>query len=251
MTGESKQSRNVRSLYPELGAGGFTRVDGTVAFYTRVNALLDPSMTVLDFGAGRGAQLFDQSSRYRNELSKLQGKVKWLIGVDLDPAVTKNPFLDEAHVIDGESSLPFAPDTFDLIYADWVLEHVVSPEKFVAMVHSVLKPGGWLCARTPNRWGMTGISANLIPNRLHDRILSGLQPDREARDIFPTMYRMNTLRTLRKCFGIAQWDDFSYTFNPEPPYVQRFKPLMHLAQIFLRVAPSAMATDLHVFVRRR
>jgi SAM-dependent methyltransferase len=250
MTGESRQSRNVRSLYPELGAGGFTRVDGTVAFYTRVNALLDPGMTVLDFGAGRGAQLFDQSSRYRNELSKIQGKVKRLIGVDVDPTVRENPFLDEAHVIDTQSPLPFASDTFDLIYADWVLEHVDTPEHFVALAHNVLKPGGWFCARTPNRWGMTGIGANLIPNRFHDLLLSYLQPDREVRDIFPTVYKMNTLGDVRKYFEIAKWENFSYTFNPEPPYLQHFKPLMYLAKLLFHFAPSAMANDLHIIVRR-
>jgi SAM-dependent methyltransferase len=251
MKGKSRETQNVRSVYPEVGAGGFTRVDGTVAFYTRLNALLEPQMTVLDYGAGRGAQLFDQTSRYRNELSKLQGKVKRLIGVDVDPAVTTNPFLDEAHVIEKESLLPFSPGTFDLIFADWVLEHVDSPEHFVAMVHRVLKPGGWFCARTPNRWGMTGIGSKLIPNRYHTHMLKLLQPDREVQDVFPTVYKMNTLNHVSKHFGFAQWENFSFGFNPEPPYVQRSKYLIKIVNFALRLSPSAMATDIHVFVRRR
>ena len=41
-------------FYPESAAGGFSRNDGTVAFYQRVQALLRPDSVVIDFGAGRG-----------------------------------------------------------------------------------------------------------------------------------------------------------------------------------------------------
>ena len=55
------------SWFPEVGAGGFTSLDGTIEFYTRINALLDPAMTVLDFGAGRGAALIDSECAYNKE----------------------------------------------------------------------------------------------------------------------------------------------------------------------------------------
>ncbi len=46
-------------FYPESRYGGFTDIDGTVAFFARVNALLRPSFTVLDFGCGRGSHIDD------------------------------------------------------------------------------------------------------------------------------------------------------------------------------------------------
>ncbi len=42
-------------FYPEAKFGGFTDIDGTVAFFNRVNSLLDSSFVVLDVGCGRGA----------------------------------------------------------------------------------------------------------------------------------------------------------------------------------------------------
>ena len=39
-------------------------MDGTIEFYTRVNMLLESDMTVLDFGAGRGAALKDGEYSY-------------------------------------------------------------------------------------------------------------------------------------------------------------------------------------------
>jgi hypothetical protein len=38
------------AFFPELLAGGFSRLNTTVQFYTRLNALLTPEMAVLDFG---------------------------------------------------------------------------------------------------------------------------------------------------------------------------------------------------------
>lgn len=61
----------VERLFPEVSAGGFTRMDGTVEFYTRVNALLRPDMTVLDFGAGRGAGLVDAPETWASTLAGL------------------------------------------------------------------------------------------------------------------------------------------------------------------------------------
>lgn len=41
-------------MYPEIGAGGFSSIDGTVEFYGRVSSLVKDDSVVLDFGAGRG-----------------------------------------------------------------------------------------------------------------------------------------------------------------------------------------------------
>ena len=41
--------------YPESRSGTFTDVDGTIAFYLRVNGLVDSESVILDVGCGRGA----------------------------------------------------------------------------------------------------------------------------------------------------------------------------------------------------
>lgn len=248
---ESRQRRNLHRAYPEAAAGGFSRVDGSVEFYTRINALLGGDMVVLDIGAGRGSQLLDETAPFRAALGRLQGKVARLVGVDVDAAVLDNPFLDEARVIEPTGRLPFDDGSFDLVYADWVLEHVDAPAPFAVEVARVLRPGGWFCARTPNRYGVTGLGANLLPNRVHVAVLNRLQPDREDRDVFPTRYRLNTRATVRRYFPAGGWDDFSYLHNPDPPYVQRSRILMALMGLYFRVTPRALATNLHVFLRKK
>lgn len=41
-----------------------------------------------------------------------------------------------------------APARYDLVYADYVLEHVPDPKEAVDCIAHILKPGGWACLTT-------------------------------------------------------------------------------------------------------
>jgi len=115
-------------FYPEAKFGGFTDIDGTVAFYNRVNSLLDPSFVVLDAGCGRGAYKEGPESLSKN-LRNLKGKVAKVIGIDVDQGARENPFLHEFHLIQGDS-WPVESNSIDLIVCDFVLEHIANPDQF-------------------------------------------------------------------------------------------------------------------------
>lgn len=86
------------TFYPESKFGGFTDIDGTIVFYNRINTLLDPSFVVLDIGCGRGAYGGDQITIRRN-LRIFKGKVKKVIGTDVDKQAKDNPFIDKFFLI--------------------------------------------------------------------------------------------------------------------------------------------------------
>jgi len=69
--GELPVSQQRSRFYPESRFGGFSDVDGTVAFYARVQAILTPESVVLDVGCGRGAGLQDDRVEYRRDLLRL------------------------------------------------------------------------------------------------------------------------------------------------------------------------------------
>ena len=215
--GNRVKKKALAPIYPELGAGGFTRDDGTIEFYGRINALLHPDMVAIDLGAGRGCQ-FDDTNGYRRGLLRIQGKVSKVVGVDVDPAVLTNTFVDEAKVYDGRR-LPLDDASADLIYSDWVLEHIEDPTAFAAEVDRVLKVGGWFCARTPTSHSLTALGSRIVPNRHHAQALQAVQAgERKAEDVFPAFYRLNTFGALRKFFPAALWNNFSYTYTPSPAY---------------------------------
>ncbi len=248
-TGKSPQI--LRRLYPEVNAGGFTRVDGTIQFYTRVNALLHRGMVVVDVGAGRGAALQEDPCAYRRELRRLNGKARRVIGLDVDEAVFENPGLDEAHVIASGSAFPLGDSCADLILSDFTFEHIEDPVRFASELDRILKPGGWICARTPNKWNYVSIGARLLPKRAHGLLLSWLQPARKEEDVFPTRYLMNTRRVLRSLFPPERYEDFSYTYSAEPSYAPPSRLVWSVLLLWEAICPEAMRSNIFVFLRKR
>jgi SAM-dependent methyltransferase len=238
------------TIYPEIGAGGFTRLDGSVQFYGRIAALLRPEMTVVDLGAGRGCQ-FEDDVAYRRGLAKIQGRVGRVIGLDVDPAVLTNEHVDEALHFDG-TTFPLQSDSVDLIYSDWVLEHIEHPERFASEIDRVLKPGGWFCARTPASLSLIAIASRLVPNRLHAASLEYIQDGtRKSEDVFPAYYRLNSLRALRRHFPASRWENYSYTWSPSPSYHFGKSAIARAVAVVQYVKLPFGGENLFVFVRKR
>lgn len=233
----------------EAAAGGFTRNDGSVAFYSRVQALLPSSGTVLDFGAGRGAAV-ETAGPYRTRLRDLRASTRRVIGVDVDPIVTENPTLDSAIVFDGQA-LPLPDDSVDVIVADMVFEHIEDPDAVAKEMDRVVRAGGWICARTPNRRGYVARAAQLVPNAHHVRVLRRLQPDRKAMDVFPTQYRMNTQQALRSLFPEPSFLHCSYGHFSDPAYFGGLGPVAKMVRFANRVTPERYAAMLMVFIQKR
>lgn len=58
--------------------------------------------------------------------------------------------LISVQVIDLDNDLPFSSDTFDVVVASQLLEHLKSPRYLIEEVYRVLRPGGYLIVSTPN-----------------------------------------------------------------------------------------------------
>jgi SAM-dependent methyltransferase len=236
--------------YPESRFGGFTDVDGTVAFYTRVHALLEPSFVVLDVGCGRGAYGADPV-RVRRELRILKGRCRRVIGLDPDErAGGGNLFLDEFRLLQGDC-WPVEDASVDLCLCDSALEHVREPETFFAECRRVLKPGGYLCLRTPNARNYISLFSRLIPNRLHAAVLGKvLYVKREEKDIFPTFYCCNTVRRTRRMLDKFGFDHCVYGYEAEP-YHLGFSRLAYIAGVLhQRLAPKSLKSTIFAFARR-
>lgn len=248
---EFEPGETLARLYPEASVGGYTRRDGFVDFYTRVNALLGPESEVLDFGAGRGQWAHDPMPATHTFLRSFHERVRRVVGIDVDAAVISNPTLEDAQVVPAGSPIPYADATFDLVLADYVLEHVTEADapQVADEVMRVLKPGGWFCARTPNKWGLIGVGARTVPNDLHTRVLTRLQPGRKAEDVFPVEYHMNTRRDLRRLFP-APHELVVYGHSSEPTYMGNSVPAWRAAQLLDRITPPRLASTLMVFVRK-
>lgn len=234
-------------FYPETRFGGFTDIDGTIAFYNRINSLVDPSFTVLDVGCGRGACAKDPIP-FRRKLRILRGKVSKVIGIDVDQGAKNNPFLDEFHLID-KPEWPIDGDSIDLILCDHVLEHLDKPDQFFSEARRTLKPAGFLCIRTPNRWSYIGIAARLVPNRYHSNVTSVVQEGREQADVFPTLYKCNSIQKIREMMKRSGFQSVVYGYEAEPSYLSLSKTAYWLGVLHQKFAPRFLKPVIFAFGR--
>jgi SAM-dependent methyltransferase len=236
-------------FYPESKFGGFTDIDGTIAFFSRINALLDSSFTVLDAGCGRGCLIIDDPIPFRRDLQIIKGKVQRVIGIDVDPVGQNNPYMDEFRQIEG-NTWPLEDNSIDLCYSSHVVEHLSDPDAFFSEARRVLKNGGYLCIRTTNIWNYMGVISSLVPNKFHSKLLAKAQDGRKSEDVFPTVYRCNTIpkmqHTLEK-HGFAH--HVVYGLESEPRYLSFAKLAYFVGFIHQKFAPRLLRQSLVVFAQ--
>ena len=236
-------------MFPEAAVSGFAHIDQEVAFFTQVAALLRPDDVVLDFGAGRGEFMENDPSLYRRWLQNFRGRCAHVDGCDPDPVVLGNATLDSARVLVPGQPLPYADQRFDLIVSRYVFEHLDDPRWASRELLRVLKPGGWICVMTPNKWGYVALASRLTPNRLHARTLRRVQPGRQDKDVFPTVYKLNRPSAVRRWFGDSA-DVYHYSTSAVPSYHFGSALMFRLLRLVHRLTPPPLDVGLRFFIRK-
>jgi SAM-dependent methyltransferase len=196
-----------------------------------------PTHSVLEIGAGSGR---NQQAHFT-----LRGKVARYVGVDADASVLTNPYLDEGHQVRAES-LPFAGESFDLVFHHYVAEHFEAPLACNSEIARILRPGGVLLFQTPSRYYYACLAAKVTPHWFHEFYVRRFASGRAANEVFPTYYRLNDdraiARELKKC-GFTYEIEHRYL----PPGYLRFSRLSFMAGVIFqktleRRFPSLRAT---------
>lgn len=239
----------MEEFYPESRFGGFTAVDGTVAFYSRVQALLQPGAVLVDFGCGRGAYA-DDPLPYRRSLRIFKGRAGKVIGLDAGSAGASNPFLDEFHALEAGCAWPLEDHSADLVICDNVLEHLPQPDDFFAESWRVLRPGGVICVRTPNRWNYIALLSQIIPNRRHAQVLAKAKAGLREEDVFPTFYRCNSLPAVRSALQRHRFAAVVFGCEAEPSYLAFSRLAYALGVLHQKLAPSMFRAAIFAFGRK-
>ncbi len=238
------------TYFPESRFGGFPTECPTTQFYTRVNALLRAEDVVLDIGCGRGVYGQD-AIPFRRDLQILRGKCRRVVGIDVDPGASANPYIDEFRLIESEA-WPVEDASVDLCVANYVLEHVEDPALFFQNCFRVLHPGGVACFLTSNLFSYFGLAVKLVPNRLHARVLKRVHKtsQRQEEDVFPTCHRCNTPWSLRRHLRKAGFDAVVMGSPAPPNYLQFSRAAYMLGTWYTRLAPRGTQVALVAFARK-
>ena len=200
-------------LYPELAFGGYSRRDGTIAFYTRAMALTTPASRVLDYGCGTGAHVA-ASPPFTQAARQFRGRVAEVIGADVDESAADNPYVDRFLLIHG-GRVPIEQGSVDVCICDWTLEHLPDVTVFFAECQRLLRPGGYLCLRTPNQLHYSSLGARVVPFKYHHALRRWLGQFHTDADVFPIYYRCNTRSRLRAALGRHGFESVVYTYRGE------------------------------------
>jgi len=236
-------------FYPEKKFGGFTGVDGTIAFYIRVNSLVNSSSVVLDVGCGEGVYANDPVLVRRN-LRIFKGRCEKVIGIDVDEKAGENPFLDEFFLLEN-SRWPIEDESVDVCICDNLLEHIEDPQLFFSECRRVIKKDGFLCVRTPNVLSYFGLISRLMPNKLHAWLLKKVQSGRKEENIFPTFYRCNTKRKVKRILDKYGFDNCVYGYEAEPSYLSFSRFFYFLGVLHQKYAPNMFKIAIFAFGKKR
>jgi len=144
----------------------------------------------LDVGCGRQVLpdwIPDQAS--------LVSAAKLAVGLDYtEESIDGNRQLSCLIVGDVEN-MPFAATSFDIVSANMLVEHLAKPLETLREIYRILSPGGHFIYHTSNFQFYMIFVASLVPQKVKNKIIK-VAEGRSAEDVFPTQYRMNTLKAI-------------------------------------------------------
>jgi SAM-dependent methyltransferase len=130
-------------------------------------------------------------------MRKLKADGTTMVGIDIHLPDEPHLILDDVRLVSSSGAFPIADEVVDVIFSDWVLEHVDDPQAFFNECARVLRPGGVMLARTLQRWGVASVGARVVPAGLHNRLIGLLQPGMTDQDVFPVRLACNTRTAVR------------------------------------------------------
>jgi SAM-dependent methyltransferase len=184
----------------------------------------------LDLGAGRRIHGGWNCPPER----ELAAAASAFVGCDLDiDGMKANPHLHHRIASDAQS-LPFPADSFDLVTANMVLEHLVNPAAVFAEIARVLRPEGRFVFVTPNRaHPVVRLMGTLLSVRQR-RLVAHVLENRPMFNVFPTYYRANTADDLRRLAAEVRLEPVELEVFCSWPMFRGPRPLTFLEAQFIR-----------------
>ncbi len=187
---------------------------------------------------------------------EITGRAELLVGLDLDRDGMLSHRTIRNLVFGNITSLPFRSCSFDLVTANWVVEHLSEPARSFREVYRVLKPHGLFLFHTPNLLSPRILISHLLPYNLKRKIVQ-IMEGRSDNDIFPTFYRANTPQRIRQLAREVGFHEKCMYMVPSGghPILALFPPAAILELLYLRAlyrvdALSTLRSNMIIVLRR-
>ena len=168
---------------------------------------LPPRAAVLDVGANDGS--------FCPEVRRIAERAAVFAGVDPDTAkLERHPLLSQRFPGTLENAA-IPENSFDCVYAIYVLEHVRDDQPFLRAASRVLRPGGSFFFITPNgQHYFAAIAAALGRLGLQERVLRLIRAHELVSCYhYPALYRLNHPKKLRQLGRECGFEDFEFRYS--------------------------------------
>ena len=198
-------------------------------FEERLGTYVRNSKRWLDLGCGHRL-LPEWRGAAEAELMK---SVPFAVGVDTDyDAIRRHRSMTQLCKAD-ISKLPFKNESFDLVTANMVVEHLGDPATQFAEVARVLVPGGIFVFHTPNAQSYLVAAARTLPDSVK-KVLARLLEDRVSADVYPTHYRANRKAAIEQIGAQSGLAVDKLEFVNSSPVFNLFAPLLVPELLWIR-----------------
>ena len=189
-----------------------------------------PEARWLDLGCGHEIL---PSWRLAEQL-KLIENCKFVVGLDYDLATLKKHKSLSLRVNGDVTRLPFRNQSFDLVTANMVVEHLADPEAGFREVNRILRPKGVFLFHTPNEFGYSTLMARLVPSFLKPQLVAFLE-GRKEEDVFRTYYRANSRNRIVRLAHKAGFEVVKLKMMVTDAELVMIPPLALLEILWLRI----------------
>ncbi len=159
----------------------------------------------LDKNINNSAILLDIGCGHATFAKEYYLRAKKRVGIDPDEcALKKNEIMDEK-ICCSISDAKLSNNYFDVVIAQWVLEHLENPQTDIERIAKSCKSGGAFIFMTTNLYSPLMIFSKLLPIKIKKRLRSScLNVDED--DTYKTYYRINTPKQINRILKNAGFE---------------------------------------------
>jgi len=218
-------------------------------YFKQLDETLQPDDRWLDIGCGRRIVLRWVPDALERE-GRLLDRASEVVGVDPDADALKDNRLPITKHHAGAESVPEPDNSFDLITANMVAEHLADPESVLKEVRRLLKPGGTFMFHTPNFWYPLVTLTSLVPFYIKRGIAAVLER-RATVDVYPTLYRLNSTNSITRHARAAGLEVERIDHQEDSPQLVQLGPLVVLELLLIRLVRWCPGMKCNLIVKLR
>jgi ubiquinone/menaquinone biosynthesis C-methylase UbiE len=198
-------------------------------YFAALSAVFPEDARWLDVGCGHNVF----TSWMTTEERQIVSRARFAVGIDLDLASIRTHQTIRDRALCTLENLPFPPDTFNVVSANMVVEHVEDPAAALHAIHRVLKPSGVFAFHTTNRRNPLIRVAARMPQSLKNMLIRVFE-NRASEDVYPTWYRFNLSEQIRAAAAEANFEVVNLNQVSTSALTVMLGPLVALELLWIR-----------------